>query len=154
MAGMTNAPGMTAQGSTPAPFPYRWGRFEGWLLVVWSSLVILGLGVALLIRVRRAGGLEASGIGVAVVPLLAFLVGLCAVIFLTGMGLLGKRNYALRLVYLRLGLSVLLACGVVAGRSVGPLGRRAWWGGARAVWSLAFSIPTARYYYRRRREFH
>ena len=116
---------------------------------------MLGLGVALLIRVRRAGGLEASGLGVAVVPLLMVVVGLCALIFLMGMGLLGKRYYALRLVYLRLGLSVLLACGVVAGRSVSPL---AWWGGAvsaeRAVWFLALSIPIARYYYRRRHEFH
>ena len=120
--------------------------------------MVLGIGVALLIRVRRAGGLEASGLCVAVVPLLMVVVGLCALIFLMGMGLLGKRYYALRLVYLRLGLSVLLACSVVAGRSVSPLGRRAWWGGAgsveRAVWFLALSIPTARYYYRRRHEFH
>jgi len=147
---------MSAQGTNAAPLPYRWGKFEGWLLVVWSSLAVLGLGAALLVRVRRAG-FEASGFELPAVLLLLIVVGLCAVILLMGKGLLRKRSYALRLVYVRLVLSVLLACGVVVGRAAG-LRERALPGRdgdvGRAVGFLALSIPTARYYYRRRHEFH
>ena len=133
---------MITEGTNPAPFPYRWGKFEGWLLVVWSSLAALGLGAALSIRVRRMG-LEVSGLGRTVVPLLVLAVSVCAVIFLMGRGLLRKRCYALQLVYARLVVSLLLACGLVAG--FGNV--------RRMLGSLAWSIPTTLYYHRRRHEF-
>src|SRR5882672_7452039 len=94
--GRSSGARMTPQEPNRAPLPYRWGRFEGWLLVLWSTLAILGLGAALLIRVRRAGGLAASGLGPAAVPLLVFVVAACAASFLMGRGLLGKRYYALQ----------------------------------------------------------
>ena len=84
-----------------------------------------------------------SGLGRAVVPLLVLAISVCAVIFLMGRGLVRKRYYALQLVYARLVLSLLLAFSFVAG--FGNV--------RRMLGSLAWSIPTALYYHRRRHEF-
>ena len=140
-----------------ASLPYRWGKFEGRALIISGILLPVLLFAALLIRVLRAG-LEGAGLDPTVLRLLVLIVGMFAVFFLMGRGLLRKRRYALRLVYLRLGLSAVLACIVVAGWAVGVRGRRESWERpgslTRTGGSLVLSVSTARYYYRRRHEFH
>jgi hypothetical protein len=133
-----------------APLPYRFGTFEAWFHVAGATALVVLL-------VVYATGQGFTGIPWAVV---VFFFAMYALIFLMGVGLLRKRRFALYLVHARLGIAVAFLLTILIGLLVTS---RESWGGVggpvdqllrRVGGWLAWSAPTARYYYRRRAEFH
>src|ERR1039457_1272880 len=82
---------------TSKPLPYRWGYFQGVLVIPFSLLVLLGT-VSDLLKTHHTPWYLTS------IALLAGLVGLPL-----GVGLLQKKKYALSIVYLMFALALLQA---------------------------------------------
>ena len=111
--------------------PYRWGKFQGWSLVLGTPLLAV-------ISIAQASTQEQydAGIGAALACLLSIPMGI---------GIIKKKRYGLILVYVTLGL---ICLGIIVGfvRS-GPAGALAGASGS-GVW-----IASTIYYHKRRDEF-
>ena len=89
-------PSEATPGVAPRPAPYRWGYFQGAVIIPLALLGFIGSLADLVKNHRQPWPLSA-------ISLIMALVG-----FPLGVGLLKKKRYALNLLYVMLGLSVLL----------------------------------------------
>jgi 4-amino-4-deoxy-L-arabinose transferase-like glycosyltransferase len=95
---MDTKDGQRIEVATPRRLPYRWGYFQGVLVIPFSLFLLLGTTSELLKARHNSTWYES------VVVLLMGLVGVPL-----GVGLLQKKKYALNLVYLMFSLALLQA---------------------------------------------